>query len=397
MSDRQQTILILNGSHAEIPLIEAAKALGYRVVTTGADPSGLGHPYADDYVPADFSDVDAILGVAKDEDVAGIIAGCNDFAAITAAHVADALGLPGHDRPETCIRLHHKDKFRATMRDLGLPSIRAVRAATSEAASKTHLDLNMPVIVKPVDLTGGKGMTVCERVEEVTAAIETALNWSRSGYVVIEEYLKGSHHGFTSFIEAGKVVWWFADDEQYFLNPFLVAGTSTPSSLPSSAITDIVNSVEVIATALALADGLVHIQCVLTREGPLIIELCRRCPGDLYPEFVSMSTGHDYAANVVRSALGLPLEIPDEAPEPTPTVRNCAMPAANGIFQELLISPRVIGNVARAWPLMEPGTAITDHLTQKQAIIFLRFPTSLEVLQHLHLRNTDVRVLVEGW
>jgi biotin carboxylase len=397
MGDRQETVLILNGSHAEIPLIEAAKALGYRVVTTGADPSGLGHPYADDYVPADFSDVDAILGVAKDEDVSGIIAGCNDFAAITASHVADALGLPGHDRPETCIRLHHKDKFRATMRGLGLPSIRAVRVAASEVASEAVSDLNMPVIVKPVDLTGGKGMTVCERVEEVATAVETALNWSRAGHVVIEEYLKGSHHGFTCFIESGKVVWWFADDEQYFLNPFLVAGTSTPSSLPSSAITDIINSVEVIAAALALADGLVHIQCVLTREGPLIIELCRRCPGDLYPEFVSISTGHDYATQIVRSELGLPPEIPEDAPEPTPTVRYCAMPATDGIFRELVISPRVDRNVSRTWPLMEPGAPIKDHLTQKQAIIFLRFPDSLEVTQHLHLRNSDIQVLVEGW
>lgn len=395
MIDRQQTVLVLNGSHAEVPLIEAAQALGYRVVTTGADPRGLGHPYADGYVSADFSDVDSIIAVAKHENVAGVIAGCNDFAAITASQVANALGLPGHDRPETCVRLHHKDQFRALMRGLGLPSIPAVRVAASEAASEAVSELNMPVIVKPVDLTGGKGMTVCERREEVAIATETALDWSRAGHVVIEEYLEGSHHGFTSFIESGKVVWWFADDEQYLLNPFLVAGTSTPSSLPSSAIADIIKSIEIIASALSLTDGLVHIQSVLTHDGPRIIELCRRCPGDLYPEFVSISTGYDYATNVVRSELGLPLETPDEAPKPTPTVRNCAMPETNGIFQQLLVSPRVIGNVVRTQPLMETGASITDHLTQKQAIVFLRFPNSLEVLQHLQLRKTDVRVIVE--
>lgn len=396
MSQTQQTVLILNGSHAEIPLIEAAKALGYRVVTTGADPSGLGHPFADDYVPADFSDAEAVLAVARDQGAVGIIAGCNDFAAITAAHVADAMDLPGHDSLETCIRLHHKDRFRETMEALGLPSIRAVRVSDDHEVHDAIAELHLPVIVKPIDLTGGKGMTVCESVDEIGAAVDTALERSRASHVVIEEYLSGSHHGFTCFIESGKVVWWFADDEQYFLNPFLVAGTSTPSSLHNRAIERLVEAVEALSHHLELVDGLVHIQCILTADGPRIIELCRRCPGDLYPEFVRISTGHDYAATVVRAELGLPLEISSPAPTPKPTVRNCAMAAVEGAFDAIAIAPEVQGHVVRQWPLAEPGSPITDHLTQKQAIIFLQFPSETHSQQHLKRRKTDIRVLVEG-
>lgn len=396
MSQTQQTVLILNGSHAEIPLIEAAKALGYRVVTTGADPSGLGHPFADDYVFADFSDAEAILAVARDQGVVGLIAGCNDFAAITAARVADAMGLPGHDDPNTCIRLHHKDRFRETMVGLGLPSIRAVRVTDAHGVHDAMAGLHLPVIVKPIDLTGGKGMTVCDDTDAIGAAVETALERSRASHVVIEEYLTGSHHGFTCFIELGKVVWWFSDDEQYFLNPFLVAGTSTPSSLPDHAVEELVEAVETISRHLELVDGLVHIQCILTEDGPRIIELCRRCPGDLYPEFVRISTDHDYADTVVRAELGLPLDIPSSMPAAKPTVRNCAMAATEGAFDAIAVSPEVEAHVVRRWPLADPGTPITDHLTQKQAIIFLQFSSMSDIQQHLARRKTDIRVLVKG-
>jgi biotin carboxylase len=396
MSQTQQTVLILNGSHAEIPLIEAAKSLGYRVVTTGADPSGLGHPFADDYVPADFSDAEAVLAVARDQGVVGIISGCNDFAAITAARVADAMGLPGHDDPNTCIRLHHKDRFRETMEGLGLPSIRAVRVADSQGVHDARSELTLPVIVKPIDLTGGKGMTVCDDTDAIGAAVETALERSRASHVVIEEYLTGSHHGFTCFIKSGTVVWWFADDEQYFLNPFLVAGTSTPSSLPDQAVEELVEVVETISRHLELVDGLVHIQCILTADGPRIIELCRRCPGDLYPEFVRISTGHDYADTVVRAELGLSLEISSPAPIPKPTVRNCAMAATDGAFDAIAVSPEVAAHIVRQSSLADRGALITDHLTQKQAIIFLQFPSKRDTQQHLARRDSDIRVLVKG-
>lgn len=396
MSLSQHTVIILNGSHSEIPLIKAAKSLRYRVITTGTDPRGLGHPFADDYVPADFSDAEAVLAIARENDAVGIIAGCNDFAAITAAHVADALGLPGHDKPETCLRLHHKDRFREAMEGLSIPSMRAVRVADANEVHEVTSELNLPVIVKPIDLTGGKGMTVCDSVDVIGAAVETALEHSREGHVVIEEYLTGSNHGFTCFIESGKVVWWFADDEQYFLNPFLVAGTSTPSSLPECAIEGLVEDVEDISRHLELVDGLVHIQCILTADGPRIIELCRRCPGDLYPEFVRISTGHDYAASIVRADLGLPLGISSQAPAPKPTVRNCAMATANGAFKAIYLAPQIQGYVVRQWPLACPGTPITDHLTQKQAIIFLQFPSASRSQQHLARRNTDIHVLLRG-
>ena len=103
-------MLLLGGSHAEIPMIQAAKKMGYYVITSGNQVDGLGHPYGDKYVQADFSDKEAILQLAKKEQVDAICSGCNDFACLTAAYVAEKLGSPGHDSYENAIKIHHKDK-----------------------------------------------------------------------------------------------------------------------------------------------------------------------------------------------------------------------------------------------------------------------------------------------
>ena len=96
-------MLLLGGSHAEIPMIQAAKKMGYYVITSGNQADGLGHPYGDEYIKKDFSDKDAILQLAKEEQIDAICSGCNDFACLTAAYVAEKLGLPGHDSYETAI------------------------------------------------------------------------------------------------------------------------------------------------------------------------------------------------------------------------------------------------------------------------------------------------------
>jgi len=389
------SVLVLNGSHAEIPLIKAAQRLGFRVITTGASPSGLGHAYADQYIPADFADARSVEAIARRHEVVGVVSACNDFAAVTASRVGADLCLSGHDDPETTRIIHHKDQLRDLMSSLGLRSILSTRASRQTRIEHVIDVLELPVIVKPVDLTGGKGMRICESPESVVEAISYALDQSRQSHVLVEQYLTGSHHGFTCFVQSGRVVWWFADDEQYFINPFLVAGTSTPSSLDADAIDDLVTSVEAIAIALAIVDGLVHVQCILTSDGPAILEICRRCPGDLYPEFVQLSTGYDYSANIVRSEIGMPLELPSLEGHASPTARHCAMSRANGVFRGVAIAPSLRSRVTDEWRLVEPGSRIDDFLTQKQRIVLMQFSTRKELDEHLTIRDSTIEVLVE--
>ncbi|MBI5087826.1 MAG: FkbM family methyltransferase [Actinobacteria bacterium] len=349
-----RSLLITGGSHAEIPLIRAARRLGFRVITTGNRPDDLGHRHADHYAPADYSDADQVLDVAVRAGVSAIVSGCNDFAALSTARACDELGLPGHDRHDVALRIHHKDRFRELLDELGLDAPRSGVVRSAAEAVDLCTRLGYPVIVKPVDLTGGKGMTVCDAPDDVAKAVDAGLALSRQSHVVVEQFLTGSRHGFTCFVHNGRVGFWFADDEQYYLNPFLVSGTTTPTSMPDSAIADLVSAVELITSKVALVDGLVHVQCIMTPTGPQIIEVCRRCPGDLYPTFVELSTGYDYALSVVRAETGLVVGT---------GARHRAAPHAEARHRVLLVRP-LRGHGRRHPSARRPrfrGDAMTDR------------------------------------
>lgn len=390
----RERILVLNGSYQEAPLIRAAKSMDFEVVTTGLVPEGFGHTIADKYVPRDFSDATAILDLARDLEVTGVVSGCNDFAALTAAQVAQWMELPGHDVPETAFILHHKDRFRDLIMSLGLPAIRAKAVRSLAEARRAIESLGTPVLVKPIDLTGGKGISLCRHEKDLSSALHRAFSKTRSDHVVIEQFIDGDHHGFSCFIKGQKVLWWFADDEQYFLNPFLVAGTSVPASLSGSEVESLLSAVERIAASLSLTDGLLHVQAVRSVEGVSILEVCRRCPGDLYPEFVQLVTDWDYAKAVVQSELGKDIVLPPQFRQEDPFVRDCAMATRSGTFQGMEIAEEVRDRVIMTFPVLQPGSVVNDHMTQKCEILFLKFETLERMKRFLRDRNLLISALV---
>ena len=362
----------MGGSHAEIPLINAAKAAGYRVATTGNRPADRGHSSADHYVPADFSDPEAILTVAKELGAVAIVSGCNDFAAISTAFAAQQLGLPGHDSYETSLLVHHKDRFRSAMDDIGVNVPRALPVMCLEEALAAGASIGFPVLVKPVDLTGGKGIRKCETSAELTAAYQSAVAISRQQHVLVERFVSGSNHGFTSLVENGKVAFWYADDEQYYVNKYLVSGTTTPSTLRPSSIAQLIESVELIVARLRLVDGLVHVQCIQTPTDVVIIEVCRRCPGDLYPVIVELATGYAYGRAVFNSEAGL-------APAGCGTARrravarHCIMGDANGVLRSVDIDPAIEARIVDRMVWWSRGDRVDNYLTDKFGILFIEF------------------------
>jgi phosphoribosylaminoimidazole carboxylase (NCAIR synthetase) len=372
-STERRWALVVGGGHAEIPLINAAKRAGFCVATTGNRPHERGHPYGDRYAAADFSDADAVTRVAETLGVSAIISGCNDFAALSTAIAAERLGLGGHDPHDVALRIHHKDRFRELLGELQLPTPASTTVESPEQARNWAATTGFPLIVKPVDLTGGKGISVCTSLTEIESAVTAALAISRQPYVVVEQFLSGTRHGFTCFVEAGTVGFWFADDEQYYLNPYLVSGTTTPSSLPSTAIAELIAQIELITRKLALVDGLMHVQCIQTADGPRIIELCRRCPGDLYPRFVSISTGFDYAAAVVGYEADLGSDAPPPSAARVPVTRHVMMANRSGVLRTIEKDKVVTDHLVDALEWWTPGDDVAQPLVDKFGILFMRW------------------------
>ena len=385
-------ILLLGGGHAEIPLIQAAHELGWYVITTGNAREGLGHPYADKNVFADFSDKDAMLELAKSEGVQAVCSGCNDFALLSTVYVCEKLGLPGHDSYATSLKIHHKDKYRALATRLGIPTPRALVVRSAADFETAIAQLTFPIIVKPVDLTGGKGIHRAANADEACEAYKDACSRTRQDHIVVEEFVQGSNHGFSAILVKGKVAFAFSDNEQYYINKYMVSGANSPSTSSDKTLAMLREYSERIAQELHLVDGILHIQYIERADGtPIIIEICRRPPGDLYIKFVKYATGVDYPKFIVQAETGEDISSIADVPTQGFWLRHCIMAdcqageqtatgdICKGIVRDVTFAPEIQGNIVEKFLWYKPGEVITDKLTYKAGIVFFKFDTLAEM------------------
>ena len=409
----KKKMLLLGGGHAEIPLIQAAQSLGWYVITTGNAREGLGHPYADKNVFADFSDKDAMLELAKSEGVQAVCSGCNDFALLSTVYVCEKLGLPGHDSYATSLEIHHKDKYRALATRLGIPTPRALVVRSAADFEAAIAQLTFPIIVKPVDLTGGKGIHRAANADEARVAYKDACSRTRQDHIVVEEFVQGSNHGFSAMLVKGKVAFAFSDNEQYYINKYMVSGANSPSTSSDKTLAMLREYSERIAQELHLVDGILHIQYIERADGtPVIIEICRRPPGDLYIKFVKYATGIDYPKFIVLAETGEDISGIADVPTQGFWLRHCIMadcqagdtlvtsdasPASDkqcqGIVRDVTFAPEIQGNIVEKFLWYKPGEVITDKLTYKAGIVFFKFDTLAE-MQDKTARMTELAKII---
>ncbi len=389
-------VLITGGSHSEIPLIDALHKLGYTVISTGLNKDGPGHKVADIYDPADFSDRSEVLRLAKKYDITGIVSGCNDFAYLSAAYVAQELGLKGYDDMGTAIRIHHKDEFRALQAECGIRHPEFVVCGSMEDLLTVKEILSLPVVVKPVDLTGGKGVKVCHSWKSVEKQVSETVKLTRESKIIIEEYIDGENHGTSMLLKDGKVAFSFFDNEEYFKNKYLVSGAYAPSDLSKKQVRDVVSQVEKLASIAGLCEGLFHCQFIVDREGnPYLIDPCRRAPGDMYIKLVSYSTGIDYPMAIVKGQLGLSMdEELDYEPVSCCIARECMMAETNGFIRNVFIDPDYEKHIIEKMQWLHPGDRIENYMTYKAGIVFFEYPNAKELSEHMKVLYDHMRVEV---
>jgi biotin carboxylase len=375
------TLLLLGGSHSEVPLINAAKQLGYRVVTTGNRETDAGHNFSDGYQFGDYSNSEEMLAIAKELDITAVCSGCNDFAAITASEIATTLNLGGHDSPTLARSLHNKDLFYKLALDHNFPVPNSQYADSQEAATAIAADIGYPVIVKPVDLTGGKGISVAHSKSDIEDSWSYAMKFSRHKKVLVQKFLVGTNHAISTLISNKRVVFSFIDNEHYFANKYLVGAASYPSTIPATKQDQIRATVEKFAGDLELSDGLLHFQFIFTESQEFFfIDSCRRAPGDLYIRFVELATGYPYPSQIVCYETNRSLAM-QALPEPQEKffARICLMPTKSGTYLQTidLSGP---GTVIERTTLLPSGATITDPTTQKVEIVQMSFESISDMI-----------------
>ena len=393
----KKKILILNGSFCEEPIIKKTKAMGYYVVTTGNMPNLQGHQYADEYIPADYSDVEDILKLVLENNIQQIISGANDFASITASYVAEKMGWPGHDTYENSLILHHKDKFKEFCYKNQIPSPHSISFTNEEEAKNYAVsEAEFPIIVKANDLTGGKGILKATNAEEAIFAVNNAFTQSRSKHIVIEPFLEGAQQSFITFISNQKVLAYSSNDCFSPINPYLIQSETLPAEGIDLIKEELTGIAEKIATTLNLCDGILGLQYIVCDGKPYIIETMRRCFGNQYLTLASMHSGFPWDEAYIKASLGQSCEdLPFTTPEHPFCGHHGIMATRNGIVKSYEIDPEIEKHIFMKIEMLQSGGTISNYLNERIAYIYYAYDNLEEMKRDVATYNSRIKIEME--
>ena len=188
--NKQKKILLLGGLRYLLPVIKAAHDLGYYVITCDYLPDNIAHKYADEYHNVSIIDKEAVLALARELQIDGIMSFAVDPGVVTAAYVQEQMGLPACGPYESVCILQNKDRFRAFLSEHGFMVPWAYGFSSKEEALSNYEVFSYPLIVKPTDSAGSKGVSRIDKTTDLEKAITHALKNSFSHRFIVEEFIE---------------------------------------------------------------------------------------------------------------------------------------------------------------------------------------------------------------
>lgn len=376
----EKRVLLLNTNHNNLGLIKGLKKLGYTIIATGLPSGCVGEKFCDKYVAADYTDRKRILEIIKEEHIDRICGSCNDHAMLTAAYVAEKLGWPGYDSYDTTELLFNKDRFKDLCEKLGIIAPWTRRFTSKEDALKFIDDAQMPVIVKPVDSSGGIGVSIVRDKSKAAEALDYALEKSRAKRLIVEQYLEGTQHGMCTFIVDQKVRAICSDDEYSIATPYQTDIDTYPSERFSE-FRDIVKAeIEKISEYLKLSDGIFHVQLIMKDGVPYILEPMRRAIGNMYSVPADMLTEMQWDYWEARALTGESCkEFPGDIKQQGFFAYKVIKSAHNGIIKDIVIPKEYEKYVVSKIILRNKGEEIHNHPFEHIGILFFMFKSFKEM------------------
>lgn len=381
-------ILLLGGSSQQLVAIRAAKEMGYYTVLCDYLSDNPGQYESDKFYQVSTTDVDAVYKVAIEEKIDGILAYASDPAALPAAIVAEKLGLPTNPVKSVEI-LGIKHKFRDFLNHhaFACPKHIAFHPSIEIEDLKSKIShFSYPIIIKPTDSSGSKGVSKLEQGDNFDIAIAWADRFSRNKILIAEEYI---HRGFPDviggdiFVEDGKILIYgemscLRDNGGKGLIPI---GERLPSGLNNKQTQIIHNELQRIITALDIKFGPLNIELLLdVNDSPYFLELGPRAGGNMIP----IQIGDAYNIDLVKANIAVAM---GEKVSLTPSLaEGCYMHYVlhsykKGKFNGIEIDEQIKKFVYRQVVYKKPGDEVElfDGAGKAIGIIFLHFANTKQM------------------
>jgi biotin carboxylase len=331
-----KTLLIVSGGIEAADAAKRAKEMGHMVVVSDIDPNAPGFAFADSCLIADVYGPEETAAAAerynrKIRKIDGVLCVAAD-APITAAKVAERLGLPGlpvHVAELACDKLAMKKCFR----DAGVAVPWFQEVATPQELQRVAVERGRDLVIKPVDSRGSRGVQRVALVADLAKAFVLAQSYSPTQRVMVEQYLDGPQVSTESLVTGGQCFTpGFSDRNYEFLEryaPFFIEnGGDLPSHLPKETQAKVRDLVTRAAQALGVREGTVKGDIVVHRGEPYVIELAARLSGGFFcTREIPLNTGVDFIGAAIRIALGENVAKEDVTPKHfTPVIQRYVFP-----------------------------------------------------------------------
>lgn len=395
-------LLLLGGSRYLLPVIKKAHDLGIYVITCDYLPDNIAHCYSDEYHNVSIVNQDEVLALAKKLGINGIMSFATDPGVIIAAYVAEQLGLP--TPPYESVRiLQNKDLFRSFLHDHHFQVPFFASYSDKTAALQALSKLPFPVIVKPVDSAGSKGVTRVDDKEHFEGALSRAFEESRAGRIIVEEFIdKIGCSSDTDCFSINDELVFTSFNCQYFdvdaTNPYTPAAFLWPSDMPSSSQRELKDELQRLIRLLHLGTSIYNVETRLgVNNKAYIMEVSPRGGGNRLAEMLEKATGQDLITQNIRAAVGETL-IPLSNPVYDGFWAEIILHSQRaGRFKGIDISPRFEKNYVVEKDLwISEGTFVQDFTGANQAIgtLVLRFATMEEAREQMACVNNKIHVLI---
>lgn len=396
-------IMLLGGLRYLLPVIEAAHKQGYYVITADYLPNNIAHKYSDEYVNVSIVDKEAVLKEAQARNIDGIISFAVDPGVVTAAYVQNKMGLPAFGPYESIEILQNKDKFRKFLTDNNFVVPKAKGYDKPEDVLADADNWEYPVIVKPTDSAGSKGVSRVDSKDQLPEAIKYAFDNSIKGHVIIEDFIEpqGCTSDSDSFSVNGELKFITFSAQRFdknAANPYTPSAYSWPCTYTKEQENELRSELQRLVKLLKLNTTVYNIETRVGKNGKAyIMEVSPRGGGNRLSEMIRYSTGVDFITAAVRAAVGDSVEI--EPKELNGHWAEVILHADNdGKFVELSMTEEFkSAHVFETDLWVEKGDEVQAFNGANNAIgtLVLKFDTEEDLVEVLADQNKWFKVIVE--
>jgi biotin carboxylase len=396
------TVLFLGASPQQLAPVRYARAAGYRVVTCDNRPANPGHALADAWHEVSTLDVPGVLAVADAEAVDAVVCYASDVSAPTAAAVAAHRGLPGNPVDAVAL-LTRKTRFRAWQREQGffVPAHRSVTAADLDPVPQQALlrDVGLPLIAKPVDASGGKGVAYVHRTQDLDPALRAAVAASPSGEAIAEAVVARRGHQVCGegFLVDGRIAFVAFADEHFAEGRHVPVGETFPGSHAAADVARATAVLQDLFERLRMRTGAFNFDLFFAGDEVFVVEIGPRNGGNRMPDAVRLAYGVDLVAATVEAALGRPVAL-EPAHAPRCHATYSVHSRRDGVLAGVRFAPEVEAAIVDWEPYVAAGEPVHAFTVGNRMLgnLLLRFDAPAAMHATMARMDDLVEVALEG-